>query len=95
MAPIRRLVLDVLKPHEPPMVELAQELVAVEGVDGVNMSLMEIDHEVENVKLTIEGAAIDYPDVRATIDGFGATIHSVDELAVGDHLVEAGETPQD
>jgi hypothetical protein len=95
MAPIRRLVLDVLKPHEPAMVELAQQLVAVDGVDGVNATVVEIDRKVENVKLTVEGAAIDYGAVNETIDEFGATIHSVDELAVGDHLVEAGETPQD
>ena len=95
MAPIRRLVLDVLKPHEPEMVELARALADCDGVDGVNISVVEIDREVENVKLTLEGGRIDYPAVRECITEFGATIHSVDELACGDHLVEAGETPQD
>lgn len=95
MAQIRRLVLDVLKPHEPAVPELAHAVADCEGVEGVNASLVEIDREVENVKLTLEGAGIDYDAVRSTIDTFGASVHSIDEFACGDVLVEAGETPQD
>lgn len=95
MVAIRRLVLDVLKPHDPAMVELARRVAGIDGVAGVNLSVVEIDREVENVKLTVEGDEIDYAGVRETIDEFGASIHSVDELACGELLVEAGETPQD
>jgi hypothetical protein len=95
MAPIRRLVLDVLKPHEPEMTELARRTADCEGVEGVNATLVEYDREVENVKLTLEGDGIDFGAVRTVVDEFGASVHSVDELACGDRLVEAGETPQD
>jgi len=95
MAHIRRLVLDVLKPHEPAIPELADAVADCEGAEGVNVTLVEIDREVENVKVTVEGAGIDYDAVRSTIDEFGASVHSIDELACGDVLVEAGETPQD
>ncbi|UCF59609.1 MAG: DUF211 domain-containing protein, partial [Candidatus Bathyarchaeota archaeon] len=40
---VKRLVLDVLKPHEPDLPELATRLSSIEGIDGVNISLVEID----------------------------------------------------
>ena len=55
MGNLRRLVIDVLKPLEPSIVHLAQVLADFEGVDGVNISIYEIDRRVENAKLTVEG----------------------------------------
>ncbi|WP_136715509.1 DUF211 domain-containing protein [Halorientalis salina] len=95
MAQIRRLVLDVLKPHEPAVPALADGVADCPGVEGVNVSLVESDREVENVKLTLEGEDIDYDAVRSTVDEFGASVHSIDEFACGETLIEAGETPQD
>ncbi|MDY6762067.1 MAG: DUF211 domain-containing protein [Candidatus Nanohaloarchaea archaeon] len=95
MATIRRLVLDVLKPHEPSMVELAEETADVDGVTGVNATLMEIDEEVENVKVTVAGDDIDDNAVNTVIDDLGGSIHSVDEIVCGEEIVEASSTPQD
>ena len=44
------------------------------------------DHE-ENVS--------DYEAVEATIDELGGNVHSIDQVACGDHLIEESETPQD
>ncbi|MFB6164793.1 MAG: DUF211 domain-containing protein [Haloarculaceae archaeon] len=95
MARFRRLVLDVLKPHEPDVPELAARVVDCEGVDGANLALVEIDRKVENVKLTVEGEDVDLAALREVIEGFGASVHFIDEVAAGDRVVEAGETPQD
>ena len=95
MAPIRRLVLDVLKPHDPPVTEVAKRLAGLDGVEGTNITLVEIDQKVTNLKVTIEGAAIEYDAVTEVVEAQGASIHSVDEVACGDSLVEAGTTPQD
>jgi len=95
MARIRRLVLDVLKPHEPGIPELADRVAACEGVEGVNLMLVEIDREVENVKVTIEGDGFAFETIREVVTEFGASVHSIDEFACGERLVEAGETPQD
>ena len=43
MANIRRVVLDVLKPHAPNVLELSKELADLQGVDGVDISLIEMD----------------------------------------------------
>lgn len=91
---IRRLVIDVLKPHEPPVVELTTDIAEVGGVEGVNASLMEIDEEVENLKLTVEGE-IEFDEIKSEIEDKGASVHSVDEVAAGEKLVEKVETPQD
>ncbi len=50
MANIRRLVLDVLKPHSPNLVDLATQIADIEGIVGVDISLIEMDQKVENVK---------------------------------------------
>ncbi|HIH69066.1 DUF211 domain-containing protein [Methermicoccus shengliensis] len=94
-ATIRRLVLDVLKPHQPSILDLAQALGSLEGVLGVNLSLYEVDQETENVRITIEGNSIDYTAVERTLNELGAVVHSIDEVAAGTKLVEVVETLQD
>jgi len=44
MSEVRRLVLDVLKPHQPTMLVLADKLGDLEGVVGVDITLIEIDN---------------------------------------------------
>lgn len=95
MTELKRLVLDVLKPHKPSLIELAQRLSSLKGIDGVNCSLDEVDQETETIKLTIEGTSIAYDSVEAILRELGAVIHSVDEVAAGRRLVEDVRTLQD
>jgi hypothetical protein len=92
---IKRLVLDVLKPHHPSIVELSQKLSVADGVSGVNCTLDEVDQETESIKITIEGNSISYESVQQIIAESGAVIHSVDSVSAGKKLVEEVETPQD
>lgn len=92
---IRRLVLDVLKPHVPTILDLATALAKVSGVTGVNLSLDEVDQQTESVKATIQGENIDYDGVEAVIKNFGAAIHSIDEVVVGREIVKEYETLQE
>ena len=92
---IKRLVLDVLKPHHPSIVELSTRLSVLSGVSGVNLTLEEVDQETESIKITIEGNSIDYEMVQQTIAESGAVVHSVDSVSAGKRLVEEVETPQD
>jgi len=95
MAPVRRIVVDVLKPHDPPLLEFARRVSETEGVEGLNATLIELDNEVQNVKLTVEGESIDYGVVEDRIERLGGTVHSVDEVACGEYVVENSRTPQD
>lgn len=92
---IKRLVLDVLKPHNPSVVELSRKLSDLDGVLGVNCTLDEVDQETESVKITIQGTDIDYDEVEEAIRESGAVIHSVDSVSTGKMLVEEVRTPQD
>ncbi len=95
MGNLRRLVLDVLKPLEPTIVELVQLLADLEGVDGANISIYEIDRRVENAKVTIEGHDLRYEVITDVIEENGGAIHSIDEVAAGMVLIEDVITPQD
>jgi hypothetical protein len=95
MTTVRRLVIDVLKPHEPPLIEFTQHVSEVEDVTGVTTSLIELDKEVQNVKLTLEGEGIEFDAIEAAIEEFGGTVHSIDQVACGAYAVEDRETPQD
>ncbi len=95
MAPIKRAVLDVLKPHQPNIVEFARSLSDVEGVQGVNATVVEMDERTQTLKLTIEGDEVNFDAVRDVVAELGGSVHSVDEIACGGRLVEESVTPQD
>jgi len=95
MGKVRRLVLDVLKPLDPTIIELAQQLSGLSGVEAVNISIYEIDRRVENAKITIEGAEILYGSVLEVIQENGGTMHSIDEVVAGKSIIEDAATPQD
>ena len=92
---IRRLVLDVLKPMEPNIIELAEMLSRDEGVSAVNISVVEIDLKVENAKITIEGDNIIYDRIRNIIQDMGGAIHSIDEVVAGKIIIDDAATLQD
>lgn len=77
-----RIVLDVLKPHEPPIHELASRLASLQGVDRASVSLAEIDQSTESVKVSIEGTGVAIDSIRKTLEELGAVIHSIDEVSV-------------
>ena len=91
MSDLKRLVLDVLKPHNPSII-VAQQLSVLDGISGVNISIKEVDQETETVKITIKGNSIDYDLVEETIREVGAVIHSVDNVSAGKELVDELET---
>lgn len=95
MGNLRRLVLDVLKPLEPSIVRLVQLLATLEGINGVHISIYEIDRRVENAKITIEGHDLDYEGIVTIIEENGGAIHSIDAASAGEVLVEDVTTPQD
>ncbi|MCD6276111.1 MAG: DUF211 domain-containing protein [Thermoplasmata archaeon] len=92
---IRRLVLDVMKPHKPSIVDVALKLSKVKGVSGVNCMLDEVDQDTESLKVVMEGPNIDFEEVSDTLESLGAVIHSIDVVVAGKKIVEDVETPQD
>ncbi len=95
MSSIKRIILDVLKPHMPSILEIADRLGDIDGISGVNISLEEIDANTHSIKITIEGNDIKYKKVEETIMDCGASIHSIDGVSAGIKIVEEVNTPQD
>jgi uncharacterized protein len=79
----------------PTILVLADKLGDLEGVIGVDITLMEIDNKVENIKITLEGNDIDYQEVAEVIQDSGGSVHSIDKVSTGRQLIEEAETPQD
>ena len=92
---IRRLVLDTLKPLELSIVDLARQLSELEGIGAVNISIVEIDHKVENAKITIEGEDINNKIVYKFLEDQGTSIHSIDEVVAGRTIIDDAATLQD
>ncbi|WP_090623296.1 DUF211 domain-containing protein [Natrinema salaciae] len=92
---IRRLVLDVMKPQEPDILEFADTAADCSGVEAVNVMLIETDRKVQNLKFTVEGDGIDATALEEALVDLGGTVHSIDQVVCGDRVVEQSGTPQD
>lgn len=84
MASIKRLVLDILKPHQPNTLEFARTIAALGQGYQVNILVLEVDEQTETLQLTIEGDSLDFELITSAIKENGASLHSIDEVsAVG------------
>ena len=79
---IKHMVLDVLKPHQPPLPEFAKFLGEIEGVDRIDVTVVEMDEKTESLKIIIDGTNIDFEELRSHMAIQGAVIHSVDQVIV-------------
>ncbi len=79
-ATITKLVLDVLKPHQPSIVEFAVALTKVKGVERVDSSVVEVDAETETIKVVVEGKDLEVDAIAEKIKDLGGVVHSVDAV---------------
>ena len=82
MTALRKLVLDVLKPHQPNALEFASAIAEVGTDYNVRLIVSEVDEKTETVVLTIVGKVINFDEITATIEKMGASVHSIDEVEV-------------
>ncbi|QGA54662.1 hypothetical protein GFS03_08790 [Sulfolobus sp. E5-1-F] len=86
---IRRLVLDVLKPiRGTSIVELAERISKLDGVEGVNISVTDMDVETMGLMIIIEGTSLNFDDIRKMLEEEGCAIHSIDEVVSGNRIIE-------
>lgn len=84
MPKVRRLVLDVLKAHEPSALEFARAL--AEHGDRVSLKIVERDERTETTEIIVDGDDIDLAWLSDTISRLGGSLHSVDEVIVEGHV---------
>jgi len=82
MTQIKKLVLDVLKPHQPNALEFATALADLGDGLSINVAVEEVDEKTESIIVLIEGENIDYDLIAERIKELGASVHSIDEVEV-------------
>ncbi len=87
MGTVRLMVLDVLKPHEPSILDLSKKIAGVSGVANVDITIMSVDRKVETAKITIEGTDFNYDKIQKIINDYGATVKSIDRVVTGKRTV--------
>lgn len=77
---LKRLVIDVLIPHQPEIMNYAERLCNIENIEQVIIHLDEVDDRTKSVHITIEGEHLSLEDIRDGIEELGGSIHSIDEV---------------
>jgi hypothetical protein len=90
MIQIKKLVLDILKPHQPNVLELSCAVAEVCAGSKVRLTVIEVDAKTETVSLVIDGEDLNIEAITAAITSMGGSLHSIDEVAVANG-VTAGE----
>lgn len=82
MVLVKRIVLDVLKPHQPNALEFCQAIARVGSNCQVHLRVLEIDENTETVEVVITGNSINFDDIQLAISDMGGALHSIDEVEV-------------
>jgi hypothetical protein len=92
MPKLKRLVLDVLKPRHPGIIDFAKAISALGDDYRVNLTVLEVDDRTETVIIRVEGDDLDIDALQTVINDLGASLHSIDEVetAGGGESVSSG-----
>lgn len=82
MAKVKRIVLDVLKPHHPSSLDFAKAIADQGTQCKVKITVEEVDEKTESVILVIEGEDIPFDAIVDTIKNLGGSLHSIDAVEV-------------
>lgn len=77
---IIRMVIDVMSPAQQSIVDLIGRLDKLDNITRVDISLSELEKNVEDFKVTILGSDLDYERINNAIKDFGAVIRNVDNI---------------
>lgn len=87
MVSVKRIVLDVLKPHQPNALDFSQAIAEI-GVDyRVKLIVLEMDENTETVQIELNGSTIDFNAVQTAITQMGGSLHSIDEVEVTNETI--------
>jgi len=80
MVHITRILLDVLKPHNPNALDFTTSIATKVPGCQIKLTVTAMDEKTETVLLMIEGENIPFPLVSEVISSLGGSIHSIDEV---------------
>jgi len=82
MVSVKRVMLDVLKPHKPDSLEFSQAIARAGENYRVCLTVIEMDENTETLQLEVEGSAINFEAIESAITGMGGSLHSIDQVEV-------------
>lgn len=82
MISVKKLVLDVLKPHQPNALEFSSAIASVGADYRVYLTVLEVDERTETLQMVVEANAVDFDAIQAAITRMGGSLHSIDEVEV-------------
>jgi len=82
MVSIKRIMLDVLKPHQPNALEFSQAIARAGEDYRVRLTVIEMDENTETLQLEVEGSVIDFDAIETAITSMGGSLHSIDQVEV-------------
>ena len=82
MVTVKRLVLDVLKPHQPNALEFSCNLAEVGDDYNIVLTVLEVDEKTETIRLEIEGKDLNFEEIQSAITGMSGSLHSIDVVEV-------------
>ena len=59
-----------------------------EYVNGLNISVKEVDANTESITITLEGDNLQFDSIKAIQEEAGAVVHSIDQVVAGKRFVE-------
>ena len=82
MLAVKRIVLDVLKPHQPNALEFCQAI-ALAGIDyRVRLTVIEIDEKTESLEIEVSGSSLNLDTIQSAIIDNGGSLHSIDDVEI-------------
>lgn len=82
MIAVKNIVLDVLKPHRPNILEFGKTICSEKSIEDAEISVYAVDEHTESLKIVLAGRALDYEKVKKLIENQGGVIHSMDKVVL-------------
>ncbi len=92
MVHLKRVVLDVLKPHSPNALDFSTAISEKTPGCRIKLTVTAMDEKTETVLLIIEGKHVPFNVITEMISSLGGSIHSIDEVEVANGLPESEPT---
>lgn len=82
MLAVKRMILDVLKPHQPNALEFCKSIAQTGNDYRVRLTVLEVDEKTETLQIEVSGSDIDFAVIQSSISDSGGSLHSIDEVEV-------------
>lgn len=82
MPKVTSIVLDVLKPHEPNILDFANQIANLGDDYQVKVNVEEIDDNTHSVVVEVTGKNLDYTAIVKCVETMGGSVHSLDGVEV-------------